>query len=242
VLAIVGLLGSSFIVVSLAVGVRLLLLARRTRQLPELAVGLALLLMGGFGWPLMVASQQWLAAPDGLRVALALASTLLMSVGESALAVFTWRVFRPGAPWAAALVAATVLGFALSSAGQAFSPGYAAIALEGARPWWLYQLLPVLVLGWSGIESAREARRAALRHRLGLTSPLVTSRLRLWGACTLTCSLLTVATTLGGPSFQTSLLGVALITPVSLAAAVALWFAFLPPAFYRRRLLATQAA
>jgi hypothetical protein len=241
-LAIAGLLGSSFIVVSLVVGWRLLLLARRTRQLPELAVGLGLFLMGGFGWPLMVAAQRLLLAPDGVRVGLALASTLLMAVGEIALAVFTWRVFRPQARWARLLVLAVGLGFALCAAGQAFRPGYAAIALEQARPWWLYQLLPTFVLGWSGLESIHEARRCARRQRLGLSSPIVTSRFRLWGACTLTCSLLTLVTALAGPAFQTSAAGLGIITPVTLFAAVALWFAFLPPAFYQQRLLRSAAA
>jgi hypothetical protein len=241
-LAIAGLLGSSFIVVSLVVGWRLLLLARRTRQLPELAVGLGLFLMGGFGWPLMVAAQRLLLAPDALRSGLALLSTVLMSLGEIALAVFTWRVFHPQARWARLLVVAVGVGFALCVAGQALRPGYAAIALEGARPWWLYQLLPTIVLGWSGVESVSEARRSARRQRLGLSSAIVTSRFRLWGACTLVCSLLTLLTALGGPDFQTSLAGLSVITPVTLFAAVALWFAFLPPACYRRRLLGSAAA
>jgi hypothetical protein len=234
VLVVAGLVGSSFILVSFVVGARLLLLARRTRQLPELAVGLALFLMGGFGWPLMVAAQRATSLPDGLRVALAAASTLLMAVGETSLAVFTWRVFRPAARAARAAVAAIGAGFVACALGQAVSPGYRALALEQAPPWLLFQMLPILCLGWSGIESLRYARASARRQRLGLADPLVTNRFQLWGACTLTCTALTTLTAIGGPTFQTSLVGVALISPVSLAAAVALWFAFLPPAFYRR--------
>lgn len=233
-LVVVGLAGSSFILVSLVVGIRLLLIAARTRQLPELAVGLALFLMGGFGWPLSVAAQQITALPDAARIGLALLSVLLMSVGMLALAVFTWRVFRPQAGWARALVASVAGGFGLCIVGQAFAPGYAAIALEAAAPWILYQLLPIVCLGWTGLESLRYARICVLRQRVGLADPVVTNRFLLWAICTLICTFLTVVSVLGGPQFQTTLAGVALISPVSLTAAVVLWFAFLPPAFYRR--------
>ena len=45
--------GVSFILASLVIGLRLLLLARRTRELPEFVIGLALFLMGGLGYPLL---------------------------------------------------------------------------------------------------------------------------------------------------------------------------------------------
>jgi hypothetical protein len=201
-LAIAGIAGSSFILVSLVVGVRLLLLARRTRQLPEFAVGLALFLMGGFGWPLLVAAQRATALPDAARTSLALASTVLMAVGETALAVFTWRVFRPETDWARVLVGAVAAGFVTCIVGEAFWPGYAAIALESASPWLLYQILPTVCLGWSGFESLRHTRASARRQRLGMADPIVTNRFLLWAACTLTCTLLTVVTTLGGPRLQ----------------------------------------
>lgn len=236
-LVIAALAGASFIVVSLVVGIRLLRLAARTRRLPELAVGLALFLMGGFGWPLIVVAQQATALPDWARSGLALLSTILMSVGETSLALFTWRVFRPEAGWARALVLLVGLGFASCIVGQAFVPGYPAIALEGAAPWLAFRILPIVCLGWTGLESAWHARGCLRRRRIGLADPVVANRFVLWAVCTLTSALLTVATVIGGPTFQTSLAGIALLAPASLVAALALWFAFLPPAFYQRWLL-----
>ncbi len=231
---VAGLTGASFILVSLVVGARLLLLARRTRQLPELTVGLAFFLMGGFAWPMLATAQQATALPDAVRTGLAATSTLLMAVGQTSLAIFTWRVFRPEAGWARALVVGLASAFVVCALGQAASPGYAALAIE-LEPFWLsYQILPMISLGWTGLESLRYARVCARRQRVGLAEPIVTNRFLLWGACALTCTVLTIATTIGGPAFQGSVAGLAFISPVTLAAALALWFAFLPPASYRR--------
>ena len=49
--------GGAFVLVSLVLSTRLLLLASRTRQLPELLVGLVLLLLGGVGYPLSTAGR-----------------------------------------------------------------------------------------------------------------------------------------------------------------------------------------
>ena len=64
--ALVGL--SAYCLVSLVVGIRLLLLARRTRELPELLIGLAFLTGGAIGYTILVASTQLLEkAPDLAR-------------------------------------------------------------------------------------------------------------------------------------------------------------------------------
>ena len=55
---LLGLLGfGTFLTVSVVVGTRLLLLARRTRKLPELAIGLNFILAGAVGYALLLAAE-----------------------------------------------------------------------------------------------------------------------------------------------------------------------------------------
>ena len=103
-MGVLGLLGfGSFTLASLIVGARLLALAARTRALPEAAFGTALFL-GGVGYVLIVLGFR-VVAPDHAPLPLA-AGNLLLHVGSMALAIATWRVFRPAERWPAAAIAA----------------------------------------------------------------------------------------------------------------------------------------
>ena len=50
--------GGAFTLVCLLIGLRLLLLAARTRHLPELLIGAGLFLMAGIGYPLSSIARQ----------------------------------------------------------------------------------------------------------------------------------------------------------------------------------------
>ena len=233
-LVFAGLIGSSFILVSLVVGGRLLLLGLRSGRTPELTVGFGLFAMGGFGCPLMLVAQQASTLGDGTRGALALAATSVLSLGQVSLAVFTQQVFRPKQSWASAVVWALALAFAVCVVGQAVEPTYAAIARGEALQWLAYRLLQTAVLAWSGVESLHYARVSARRQRIGLSDRATTNRFLLWAGSTLTCMMLSLVTSIVDPKLSQSLTGVILAAPVSLAASVSLWFAFLPPRFYIR--------
>ena len=87
---ILGVIGfGSFLAVSLAVGTRLLLLARRTRRLPELAMGLNFLLAGFIGYALLV------AAGLGAREAVELVRTARPGTIESPGQLEFVRGFKP---------------------------------------------------------------------------------------------------------------------------------------------------
>ncbi|MDX1649335.1 MAG: hypothetical protein R3263_05735, partial [Myxococcota bacterium] len=92
----------AFIVVGGVVGARLLLLARRTRQLPELAVGLSLFLLSAVSYPASLAVIAG-GVPLGPSRALILLAGVASSVAWAAVFVFTWRSFRPGSPAARAV-------------------------------------------------------------------------------------------------------------------------------------------
>jgi len=241
-LAVAGLVGASFTLVSLLVGGRLLGLGLRSHRTPELLVGFGLFAMGGLACPLQVVGQQVTALGDGVRAACAFAAMLLLGAGLTSLAAFTWRVFRPQQGWAQALVAGIGLVFAVCALGQAVQPGYRAIAVGGHLPWLLHRLATTACLAWCGGESLAYARVSARRQRIGLSDPAVTNRFVLWAGSTLTCTLLTVVTGLLDPSLSNSLVGVVVTAPIALAAAVGLWFAFLPPLSYTRWLLQRRPA
>lgn len=81
-------------------GLRLVALARRSRALPELLLGLALLLQAGLGFPLSVVAQ----FPIAYALPIGVAASLCNNTGIALLYAFTARVFRAESRWAWAAV------------------------------------------------------------------------------------------------------------------------------------------
>jgi hypothetical protein len=230
--------GGCFILVSLVVGVRLLLLARRTRQLAEFAMGTGLVLIAGLGYPLMMLARFGEFLPEPARLILLVGYQFCQIIGISFVALFNWRVFRPASRWAAALVAAVAMGMLGCFIGQVLSPGLRAFMYANEGIWTLSSPLTILPLGWAGLESLRYHLLLRRRQRLGLADPVVTDRFRLWAIGTLT------AGSMSAYSFISLMLGVdvnvrpegpAILGAFGVIAACALWLAFVPPAAYRRR-------
>ena len=237
--------GGAFVLASLVVGVRLLLLAVRTGELPEFAMGLALLLMGGVGYPVQAIAR---GAPDlGVlpRVVLAALAMSCMVLGTGGIAIFNWKVFRAGRPWAARFVAA--LGACLVGCfmWQAATPGFlAAAANQGAGLHGL-EVLAGVSLAWAAIESVSYAAKLRKRLVLGLVDPLLADRVRLWSVAIVAAQILNAASLVAaslGVDIATWRYGGALIGPIGVVAALSMWLAFLPPARYRRFVLARARA
>ncbi len=224
------------LVADAVIGVRLLLLARRTRQLPELAMGACCLLLGGVGLPLSLAVRAGLlgAAEDrGVWLATALA---IQNLACLALYVATWRVFRADRTWARAVVAVAAVALAISVPGSGADSG----AL-----YWLGWAGRGGAFAWSAFESVRYLGLLRRRHALGLVSPVVLDRFRLWSIC---C----IAVVIGFAVFLVSRLQglnpaetpavLATTSLVGLVGGISLWLAFAPPAAYLRRVEARAAA
>lgn len=228
----------AFVAVGAAVGVKLLLLARRTQALPERIIGAALLMLSGVAWPLLLVASGKAVFEPVVRGALGVAS-LVMGASWAGMFLFTWKVFRPGEGWARALALGGVcVELAAGGAGafRAFALDDAS-ALRGPAPSGLVLLLGAETLYlWTAVESFRY--RALLRRRipLGLADPLVADRFGKWGW--------TGAFGLGSvtPALVAQLTGADANTPAhhlvvgvcGLASSVVLYFAFLPPAAYAR--------
>jgi len=223
--------GGSFILVSLIVGVRVLLLARRTRALPEFSMGLGLVLMGGLSYPINVAARMSVDLSPDTRVGMMLVSQLLMWLGCVAIGVFNWRVFRPEARWPLALL----VGFAsamlvvfliqcLTLGMFAFVDGREGIYRFGIVP----QGVPYL---WGFLESALYYAKLRKRIGLGLAEPTVARRIGLWaitmGASTAINWFMITLEILDIDSATAPIAGLVL-GPVGLVCTVSLWIAFRP--------------
>ncbi len=235
----------SLLVVGATVGSRLLLLALRTRKLPELALGAACLstaLGGVFLCPLLYFAESW---PEAAVFATVIASNLANGVAGSAICLLTWRVFRPGRFWAASAWAAASLALLAAVAAQTL-PG-------DAVPHWallpenhVFMWVRVAAFLWAGLESLRYAGMMRRQERLGLGDPVVAAQIRLWGVAATAISVMVVfwalAPHLGHASVQDWTAGMFAANALGLVGAVSLHLAFLSPAALRRWIAERTAA
>jgi hypothetical protein len=234
--------GGAFVLVSLVLGPRLLALGRSRRQLPETTIGLCLLLMGALGYPLAAVGRAVIALPEDVRGLLVGCSALCNTVGFAALAVFTWRVFRPGSALVEAAVAAAIAVLAFLLPAEAVWPGLIASALSvepyPGMPGYLRVVVGLSILYWASAEASHCASQLGRRRAVGLADPVVADRLRLW-AIAMSCASVSYTTSFvlsfQGIDLASSPLGAAVIGGLGLVSAAAAWLAFLPPAAYLER-------
>lgn len=238
---------AAFIFAGAAVGVRLLLLANRTRQLPDFVVGFSLFVLSAIAYPLIL-----LGAFGGFTIesarAVFNASIAALAAGWAGVFVFTLRVFRPGVWWARVLAVGGCAGL-VYGLGAAFAFAQATSDLDALRdaknPGIVIQFAALAAYVWTGTEGFLCWAQARRRLALGLADAMVVNRFLLWGVVGV-CSLISVA-----PSLVITLAGGdGTIHPIArlctalagLACAIALQLAFLPPASYRRWITGASAA
>lgn len=192
-----ALAGSLYVVATAAfaltagfVGVRLLLLARTTRQQPEALLGGGLLCTAGLGYGLLIAGvignqslRQSGAAPSSALTFLSYVGWLFHNLGVMLMLRFTVVVFRPGVRWARtlSLVMSVVLWLAwgLYAAGDGISSGRPDAA------YWLAMTVIGTYPLWVALESFAYYRRTRRQRALGLCEPLVCNRFLLWSLASL---------------------------------------------------------
>jgi hypothetical protein len=237
-------LGGSFVLASLVVGVRLVRLSITTHRSPELLIGAGLLLLGVLGYPLMTVARKAQALDEIVRTVIAMTSGACLALGALLLTLFVRRVFH--ATSTSGRIAVGLYGAALAGlfVWQSTTPGWWPWLTEQRGVWvgarWLF-LVPI---SWGGFEALRYWGMLRRRARLGLADPVVTDRFRLYGiamlaglaanAGTVVCQMLGIEV-VGTP------IGAVVVSPASIAA-VSLWLAFLPPEAYRARIRAAAAA
>jgi hypothetical protein len=227
----------AFVLVSLVLGVRLLAMAARTRELPELAIGLNFLVAGAIGYSLLIAAESLRVLGPYAGIG-SFAGVTAISLGAVFIALFSQRVFHPDSRAAQAAVLALAAWLALGIAG---SWALHVERASGGPGLWLGRWAPNLGMlaayGWSSAAPLRYAARMRRRANLGLGDPLIANRMLLWGAGTGAISAVAllhlVAQLAGHYELPHSLVGV--VSCLVLVTAVAEWLAFFPPRAYRRR-------
>lgn len=221
----------AFMIVSTWTGLRLLGVWSKTRELPELLIGLGLLGTGPFGFGLSIASGM-MPSEDGVAI-VRLVGVVTVSLACLAFYTFTGFVFRPGAFWARCFTTVAAICFAV-------------LFILSLQHFWAYgadladpYVIPrsiVLGIGWAwmGFECIHQWRLSRRRASLGLSDPVVANRLFLWGLV----SIESVVNVLSSTALavrddgMTSDFSVLLGGLLGLFGSVALLLAFLPPARY----------
>lgn len=228
--------------VAVGVGGRLLRVAWRTRQLPELVFGSATLtqILAGLGFWLLPALLPGHSLWLGAAVTLGVEATGTVGVGLGC-----WLIFRRGQRGAMlAALGVAALAVALTAARLSISDPSQATA---ASPLGHGTQLPLaqaftnvgvaVAYGWLAFEAFRYALLMRRRLKLGLDRPIVVHQFLLWGLASSAIVLINLAVVAvvpltGRPTEETPWAhgGIAL---VGLVGAVALWCAFFPPRAYR---------
>ena len=229
-----GLAGLLSVLVSLFVGARLVLLAHRTGQSPELLIGLDLILVGGLWNALIAVGRQATGLPGEARAALVCAGALCAVAGTACLMLFTWRTFRPDRAGALAALVLSLL-FAGLFLAQSLTTGWLAFATNERGPWVNASLFASFNYFWACFESMRHASMLTRRVRLGLADPVVADRVRLFALLMTTGTLASwifagfgaFGIAVGGTTIGLSFGGIVCLFSVAL-----LWLAFMPPSSY----------
>lgn len=230
---------AAFIVGGSVVGIRLLMLAWRTREFTDFAIAFALFELSGIAYPLILAGAFGglsLAATRGLLVA----SGFAMAIGFAGVFVFTQRAFRPQVAWARALSGVGIAVLLYGAVGGALhaqsAPGFDALKSTNTPLIWI-QAAAVAVYLWSSLEGFRCWTQARRRLAIGLADPLVVNRFALWtliGVFALISVVPGLVLALGGRN-PLDFPMTRLLTGLSgVGTTVAMQLAFLPPASYRR--------
>jgi hypothetical protein len=231
-----------FIATVTVVGVRMLLLARRTRGRHELLIGAGMVLIGTIGYPAGIASGFGRAVGE-MSLPIWFAGTFITQIGITMIFAFTWQVFRPAERWGKAIVVAGALIMLASLLASTY-------ALVNAAPEANSQAVvrtPIFLgmIGYSGcflwtaIEGLVQYRNARRRLALGLADAIVVNRFLLWALFGLCATAINIASLTGnamGVDPSRSLLVLGPMGVFGFVASVAMYLAFLPPAAYLARI------
>jgi hypothetical protein len=234
----------AFFVASSVVGVRLLLLWGRTRELPELLIGLGVLGIGPVGFGFVTLGELFVPGRPQLARLLIGVGLVAMSIGSGAKYVFNRRVYHPESRVLRGLVGLACALLAVCLVWEFVATGFHTLTRPGPA-YFLRLSLQVGCLLWGSAEALRYWERMRRRVRLALADPVVANRFLLWG---LGAGAAGVGSAIGGavqwwtglPPLE--LPGLMLSSSLhGLAAAVAMWLAFVPSARYTRWVRARSA-
>jgi hypothetical protein len=234
-MALVQLAGyAAFILASLVLGSRLILLWRRTREIPELVVGGSFLLAGVLGysaWLVMGIAVGAGAEPATIKkiVIVGLGFTV---IGGLCNGYGTSLIFRAGQRWAKVWV--TCMGAVLVASWWM----YVVSGPEGsATAFWRTVVASAPLHIWAATEAFMLGHMLRKRARLGLAQPMVANRTMQFGNCS---SAVVVSIVVSYSAYLVygmtpPVWTATLASTCLLAGAIAIWLGFFPPSGYRAR-------
>lgn len=236
--AIAGFCLLLFILTVTVVGVRMLLLARRTRGRHEFLMGLGMVLIGTLGYPASLASG--FGGPVGqMSIPIWFCSTLVTVAGLGLIYAFTWQAFRPRETWGKAIViggtAFMLLGLLVSLRGLMTAPPEAMSQLVAKSGLFIGMAGYCGCFLWSAIEGFVHYGNARKRLALGLADAVVVNRFWLWGVFGIMATGINISSMIGaalGVDPSKSPLVLIPMGVLGFIASAAMYLAFLPPASY----------
>ena len=244
---------SLFVVISAVVGVRLLLLARRTRCKPELLLGMGVLGTAVLGYGVMIAAivargPEKVVATRTIEQVLQGVGVVLHDVGVTCFVLFVLFTFRAGERWAKALATVVLGSLWIGQIGWE-SQNHFRSATIGDGFWWLrYAVIWTYPL-WAMVESYRYWALMRRRLALGLVDPMVANRFFLWGTGSLGTCIAIWMSSLPLLFVNDPVRALTLMPPIQIATAtvgivtvVVYYLTFFPPAAYKRWVTGTPAA
>jgi hypothetical protein len=230
----------AFFVVSLTVGVRLVALWWRDRELPQLLIGLGVLGIGPIGFGCQTLGQILYADYDVAARAVFATGLFAASGGAFAKYIFNYTVYHPGSRAVRGLAYVAGVGLLVTCLWAWASNGFARVQ-EIDTSYFIRSVLQVSCLLWGSVEALRYWLMMRRRVRLGLADPVVTNRFFMWGVGAGAAGVGTVVGIAAPMLIGRPPLEIPWVTLSSsmhgLLAAVALSLAFLPTPAYKRFLL-----
>jgi len=185
----------AFVLISGGVGVRLVGLWRRTRELPELSLGGGLMLVS-VAMPFTAIGRMPDLALDPIgRLGFGLGMGLI-GLGVSSIVFFNYWVFRRGSGWGLGFLALLVASLMGSVGGMAWwnFHGESVEAIKTTMRPAVLTLLGTIGLSflWGAAESFGYRVAVGRRLALGLGDPVMANRFLLWSSANATCAILVI--------------------------------------------------
>jgi hypothetical protein len=233
-LALIGL--SAYCGVSFVVGIRLLLLARRTGEIPERMIGIGFLAGGSIGYMLAVASMQLQDANPEMARRLFYLGMPLISLCAVCLFRFWQRVYHSdskAAGWVVVLVGVTLVGC------LAMQWATTEVGDNSAHNLWYRLQLFVQASAYAVnfYENTRFHLTLRRRASLGLAEPIVVNRVLMWAIASAVVSLqyaYSIWMVMTAAPGEKGSANPGIISFLGLTAAIVIVLAFFPPRAYRR--------
>ncbi len=221
---------------SVIVGVRLVRLAHRTRELPELLIGCGLLTGGILGYGGMVATAVLASGSSLPAWPAAAVASLGLDASAACMLLIWWKIYHPASRWGPWVVSAWMVLLVVvlvselirSIAGHTFTPG----------PWESLRIVAqggtYAAVAWSGFRYHARLRR---RMRILRTDPVVINRILLWNFAASTVALqhvYTLAVPFLNSLFDAEGVAPAFIGSTGVIIALCITYAFYPPPGYLR--------